>query len=345
MDSKLFFNYDKVDRAGVPFNFIIGGRGTGKTYGALDKVYNWWKYTGGAFLYTRRTEIEVESVADESYNPFKALNADKGYTVSADYTKKVSCGHFYDIDPRIAKETGQESHICGYSSAISVFGRMRGADLSDVDTWVYDEFCGEVNVKRIKGEADLFFNAYETVNRNREVAGKPPVTVYFLSNAVDIATPLLYELGLTDRIAAMQLTGQRVFTDKERGIHVEILGKLGISFEKEKSALYKLTAGTRFYQHAIDNDFAYDNMSNVEKQPLKEYNPTIQLGSLYIYSHKQTDRYYVCRSRAVCPFVYTDDATNTFRRLWGVKFYNLLMSGKCLFSDYSCKKEMLSYWE
>ena len=66
--------------------------------------------------------------------------------------------------------------------ALSTFGNLRGVDFSDVDMIFFDEFVPQKNARPIKAEAEAFFNLYETVNRNRELDGRPPVRVLMLSN-------------------------------------------------------------------------------------------------------------------------------------------------------------------
>lgn len=58
---------------GAPIIFIWGGRGTGKTYGALKHVHQ----TGEEFLYLRRTPQQAELIcASPSMWPWSPLNDD-----------------------------------------------------------------------------------------------------------------------------------------------------------------------------------------------------------------------------------------------------------------------------
>ena len=60
---------------GCPFNFVINGRGTGKTYGALklctvDRPER--------FLYMRRTQVQLELISSEAMSPLKPVAYDCG---------------------------------------------------------------------------------------------------------------------------------------------------------------------------------------------------------------------------------------------------------------------------
>lgn len=336
MDSR-YFTLDKSKKSDMPFNIFIGGRGTGKTFTTLDEAYV-SNTEESRFMYLRRTEVEVSSIADDKYNPFKAVNRIKGYNVQARYVTKNSVGEFYE-----SLESGEERFL-GYASALSTFGKLRGADLCDVDKIVFDEFIKTRAGHPIKDEADLFFNAYETINRNREIEGRKPLKAYLLSNATTLNSPILEELNLITVIERMKRKGQIAYTDKDRGIHIELLDHIQISEEKRETALYKLTKNTTYYAHALDNEFAYDSFENVAKVQLNEYLPWIQIDDLYIYRHKNRLEYYVCKSKGKCQHVFKGDNTPLFKRNFGGRFYQLLIGGYVMFQSFAVKQKIMSYF-
>lgn len=334
-----YFTLDKANRADVPFNFIIGGRGTGKTYRCL-----WHAHDSASsetrFLYMRRTEVEISQIADEKYNPFKALNRKRGWNVQARYTAKNSVGEFYEVI-----ENDIENFL-GYATALSTFGKLRGADLTDVDKWVFDEFIKPSAARPLKDEADLFFNAYETVNRNRELEGKAPVKCYLLSNATTLNNPILFELGLINVIENMKRKGEIAYTDRRRGIHIELLDDSNISKAKADTALYRLTKSTAYADHALNNEFAYDSFENIERVSLNEYRPWIQIADLYIYQHKTRLEFYVSKtSKAKCKEIFVGDSEPLFKRYYGMRFHHLIMGGYVIFQNFAVKQQILSYFE
>ena len=61
MDRKLYLkngylNVPYILHYNVPFIFVVGGRGTGKTYGALKYVLE----SGTPFIYMRRTQSQAD---------------------------------------------------------------------------------------------------------------------------------------------------------------------------------------------------------------------------------------------------------------------------------------------
>ena len=55
---------------GLPFNFLVGGRGTGKTYGALQVGVE----AKIKFMLTRRTQAQIDIVTKNDFSPFKPIN-------------------------------------------------------------------------------------------------------------------------------------------------------------------------------------------------------------------------------------------------------------------------------
>lgn len=335
--SSRYFTLDKAKKVNAPFNIFIGGRGTGKTFTCLDDAYV-TNTEQTRFMYLRRTEVEVSSIADDKYNPYKAVNRIQNYNVQARYITKNSVGEFYE-----PLESGEERFL-GYASALSTFGKLRGADLCDVDKLIFDEFIKTRVAHPLKDEADLFFNAYETINRNRELEGREPCRAYLLSNATTLNSPILEELGLIPVIERMKRKGQLAYTDRDRGIHIELLDNIAVSKEKANTALYKLTKGTAYSSHALDNEFAYDSFENIAKVNLNEYTPWIQLDDLYIYRHKNRLEYYVCYSKGKCQHIFKGDNTPLFKRNFGGRFYQLLIGGYVLFQSFAVKQKILSYF-
>ena len=61
----------------MPFIFVIGGRATGKTYGALKYIIE----SGRKFLFLRRTQSQIDLVGKPDFSPFKSVCRDMGVDV------------------------------------------------------------------------------------------------------------------------------------------------------------------------------------------------------------------------------------------------------------------------
>lgn len=310
---------------GYIFNFIIGGRGIGKTYGLLEYMMK----NGYNFIYLRRSNTEIKVCSREAGNPFKKLNDDLDCYYFIEGSEEISVIRYLDEQ--------ENKHTIGYAAALSTFSNMRGVDFSDIEYIIFDEFVPQNETRKlIKNELEAFLNFYETVNRNRELLGQDPVRVFFLSNAVSIASPILTGLDLTKVIEKMIKKDQRYYYNQDKSIMIHLPFDSEFAAEKGETFLYKLTSGMAFSKHALQNMFAYDSFFNVKSKNIKEYTPVCAYDNMYIYKHKTGPEYYVCYARADCP-VYDADSKDLFRRKYGIKFKTAIIEGRMIFSEYSIK--------
>ena len=203
-----YVNMGAIFDLGLPFNFIVGGRGTGKTYTALKECVE----RNEVFFFLRRTQAQTDLVSKSEFSPFKKLNSDLGWNIKTAPISKNNAAFFQaDADGQV---TGNP---IGYTGALSTMANIRGFDSSEVVRILYDEFIPELHEKPIKNEGAAFLNAYETINRNRELQGQKPVQVVCMANANTMSNALFLELGLVRVADKMLRDGREIFIDKKRG--------------------------------------------------------------------------------------------------------------------------------
>ena len=170
-------------------------------------------------------------------------------------------------------------------------------------------------------------NCYETLNRNRELKGKRPLTVLCLANAFDIANPIFLELGLVGIAEKMKQNGRELYIDRDKSILILLPGSNKIMKQKNETALYKLTEGSEFKAMALNNDFIYNPTENIKSMPLREFNPVVTVGEITIYKHKSKRLYYVSEHRTGNPPSFTTDEIGLKRYIknYGMRFYRLYM--------------------
>lgn len=272
-------------RERLPFLFCVGGRATGKTYGALEDVRQRALDGQGKFAYMRRTQTQADLVRKDELSPFKRLDLDHGYyTRTAVITKQVS--GFYD---------GDEGPLLGYCLALSTMSNTRGMDFSDVTDLVYDEFIPEAHERPITGEADALLNCYETINRNRELQGRQPLLLQCYANANNLANPIFNGLGLVDIARKASEKGKEIWTLPERGIVLLFLDNSPISKAKAGTALYKAAGKSAFSSMSLGNQFKDANDNTIGTAPLQELSPIVAVGDMCVYRHKSTRAWYVNR--------------------------------------------------
>lgn len=315
---------------GITFNFIIGARGVGKTFGFLDVA----QADGIPFMLMRRQQSQTDIINRPDFSPFKAICEKRHINITTESAGKYSARFIKD------------DQVIGYTCALSTISNMRGFDASDVKLLLYDEFVPEVHDRPIKEEGKAFLNAIETIGRNRELDDEKPLQVVCMANAFNIANPIFLELGLVGIAEKMKLKGQEIYINRERSLSIIMPKSDKIIGRKKHTALYKLTDQSSFSDMALKNDFIYNPSDNVEPQVIKEFKPMVTVGEITIYKHKSQRTYYVSEHRSGNPPTYKTDEIELKRYLkqYGyilnrayinnnVKFENILT--KSLFELYT----------
>ena len=267
-----------------PFTLVCGGRGTGKTFTALYETIS----NNVTFMLMRRMQTQVDMINRPEFSPFKALERVHGLHIGLEKISKNNSAIYHQEE--VDGEYECVGQPIGYTAALATLSNMRGFDAADVKRVIFDEFIPERHERPIKNEGTAIYNAYETINRNRELNGETPLQMVFLANSNRLDNPLFMDLRLVTRAEKMLKTGQHVYTDDERGIMLVMFNDSPISERKEKTSLYRLTNGSEFSEMALHNDFNTENTGSVKSRPLKEYNPIVKIGELTIYRHKGAAR-------------------------------------------------------
>lgn len=280
-----------MEDLGAPYTFIVSARGTGKTFSALKYAVEY----DHKFMFMRRTQSAADLISKPAFSPFKALNMKLGWNITVKSLSKYNAAFYRQYADHETGEIDQESEAIGYTCALSTISKMRGFDASDIDMIIYDEFIPEAHEAAIRGEGEALRNAYETINRNRELDGFKPVQMLCLANSNRLDNPIFMDFGLVERVIRMYATHEDTFLDRESGLCVILLQDSPISEKKQETALYKLTGrNSSYYQMAIENRFAGEDTSLVQPQNLIEFTPVVTVGEITIYKHKHRSREYYC---------------------------------------------------
>lgn len=317
-----WFDIAKFENELQAVSIIIGGRGIGKTYSALSYLVQHKK----RFMYMRNTKTQIAESATDFGNPFKRLNKDYGWNLHI-YPEKE---HFNIIDDDTMENIG-------YAAPLSVFKNYRGADLSDVDYILFDEFIesGKLQFDQFK----CFVNMRETVGRNRELLGEAPLVCIMLSNSQSLNNPILVGYDLIGKIEGMLKSGQQKYKQKD---FLVLLPKSEISELKKNTSTYSGLKGSRIYQENIENKFANDSFFGIQKRNIQEYKPLCKIDDMYIYQHKSNGRKYICNTPASnIPEFNSRDNALVFYQYIG-RFMPLEYSrGLVEFSDFTTKSKIM----
>lgn len=322
MSNNIYTNcYNKLWGDNYPlFMFMfIGGRGIGKTFsmlkGALDD--------NKRIIYVRRTQTEIDNCCNDYMNPFKAINKKCNRNVHMKALK----------DSCIIVEDDQ---LIGYACSLKTFGKYRGADFSDVQLILFDEFIQTTPGGKIKNESTYFLNLIETIQRNREFEGDESVKLVLLSNANTINNEIITYFNLGEEIRQLKINNQSIYKDEERGIYLELLENKEVQNLKKETALYKLTKGTNFYDFSLNNEFTDDNFGLVKKIDYRELVPMCAYNDIYFYKHKSKNIIYATK-RKCSTYKYNTDTFKAFKRDFGFMINNYKIRGLILCGDYNIK--------
>lgn len=317
----------------VPFILCVGGRGTGKTYGAFVELLDNYQ----PFIYLRRTASQQELVQQPDFMPLNPVAADRGEIYTAAAVNKYIGAYYHG-------ETADDGKIkpvgapVGYTLALSTISNARSFDMSQCQIILYDECIPEVHERRIKNEDAAILNMYESINRNRELKGQAPIKLVMLANANNYDAAILQAFGLIKTIETMHRRGQSVNIDKRRGVAVVLLQDSPIAGMKSETALYRAVTTGDFARMAIENDFAADSYTDIAAKPLGEYIAVAACGGYCVYRHKSGNGYYMCAHVSGAPELYNNspDGRTALRR----KYYWLwdaYLRHEILFSDVETK--------
>ena len=322
----------------LPFCFCWGGRGIGKTYGALqDSSAQALADPEGRhkFILVRRTQSQVDIISKQDLSPFKRIDLDQNVFTECRPISKFTTGFYRD------------EKLIGYVAALSTFSNLRGFDASDVDNIIFDEFIPENHEKPIRNEADALLNLYETVNRNRELGGQPPVRLACYANSNNIANAIFSGLGLISTVERMERKRREQWELRDRGVLLLNLNNSPISRKKAQTALYRLSGeDTQFGRMALANSFRSDTGSRHGSRNISEYIPQLAVGRLCVYEHKTTGEFYVCDLISGTPQRYGDNKTELARfKAANIWLWREYMNSNIVFRDLETEITFQNYFK
>lgn len=283
-----YVNIPGILKSGLPFIFVTGGRGTGKTYTSLDYV----KRNEIKFMFMRRMQSQIDIINKPQFSPFKPHNRANGWTVISTPVSKYNSAFYNGVENEDGKIIPDGGPL-GYTCALSTVANLRGFDASEVDILIYDEFIPERHERPLKNEGQALLNAYETINRNRELSEGKPLQLLALANANNLANPIFLELGLVSKAEKMRREHKSISIDEKRGIGLFMLDDSPISAQKADTALYRLTGNSDFSRMSLENEFVRNDDSRIVSRKLSAYKPLVTVGEITVYKHRAEHRYYI----------------------------------------------------
>lgn len=280
---KIDYYYDfknDLERAPDAWCYIIfGGRNTGKTYSVLRYATD----HNIKFVYAKRTKEDVKLLCaggskkakdlgvSADFSPFVSLNRDFGWNIRS-YMLNDDIGVFCNADAENQPIKGKDP--IGYIMALSCIAKYKGFDMSYCDWLIIDEFVPKIWERTSRAEGESILELYKTISRDREHRDRPALKMICLANADNASSPLTNVLEVTDDIVSMAAKKEAICYNEKRDIFLHrIIDNENFKEKEKQSRIYKSMAGTRWASMALENDFGYNDFSQVQKISLKHYRP------------------------------------------------------------------------
>ena len=320
-----------------PFIFnkiiMVGSRGTGKSFGVLDElsINHSEKY-----FYIRTQVSELDLMKDPELNPYNALNRLRGTDFEIVKGANNTTRSLISGDKRVAM-----------LGALANMSKVRGMDAFEYKALFYDEFIPEPHVRKLKKQGTAIKALFETLNRNRELEGEPPMRLIMCANSDDLNNDVLITYDVLDDLLEMRDRGLEVKDFPERGLRLVYTLFSPIAKAKAQTANYKGQEGSDYNRMALDNEFTGYYRGNLKSQDLKNYKPVVSITGLCIYRSKTDKTYYVTRHMSgEFPEIYggTDFERGRFQR----KYFKLLDTyyRKLIkFESAGCEIAFINLWE
>jgi Podovirus DNA encapsidation protein (Gp16). len=287
-----YYNFDKIYSMNGSYNFLIGARGLGKTYGKKVKDIKAAITKGDEFIYLRRYKEELATAKRSFF---------------ADILEE-----FPDYDFRAEGNTAQYSHIrlrdekkrpwikMGYFMALSTAQSQKSVSFPKVKSIIFDEFIIEKGMTHyLPSEAEAFTNFFNTVDRSKD-----KTRAWFLANSATIENPYFLKYDIEPKAEQewiKKFDGFIVchFADSEefkKGVYETKFGK----FIAESDPSYAA--------YAVGNEFR-DNNGNLVKIKSAEARYMFSLetvsGIFSVWIDWDTREYYIQAKRPKVELLFT----------------------------------------
>lgn len=220
-----YFDINEVLSYNKLFNFIVGPRGNGKTYGALKYVVNRFRKTGEEFIYLRRFKTEIKKV-NTLFSPL------------------INNEH-WNIEEK-NKKFFFEGQYMGFAHALTQSVVQASVSTPNVQTIIFDEFAmKEGTYHYLHNEVeDYLLHFWNTVDRFRGCK------IIFISNAYSIINPYFSYFDI-------DFNNSNVWTNEDI-IAMKVDSKEYVT-EISKTRSGRLLSQTNYGKFALDNVFKLDN--------------------------------------------------------------------------------------
>lgn len=277
-----YYNYARLWSYNAVYNFLVGGRGLGKTYGAKKAAIAANIKRGEEFVYVRRFDSELKPARRTFFADVEVEFPDWDFRIEGGIAQKSPVAD--------REEKKRQWTVVGYFIALSKGQTQKSVSFPKVTLIIFDEFIIEkTNVTYLPNEADIFNNLYNTVDRNQD-----KTRVLFLANSVSIMNPYFLEYEIRpDKLGE--------FSTSHGGfIFCHFPDSEAFASSVYQTRFGKFIKGTAYADYAVGSKFEDANDSLIsEKPPTAKYKYTLETkhGTFSLWHDSDSRRYYAQKKR------------------------------------------------
>lgn len=180
-----YYDFGPILSRNAVYNFVVGARGVGKTYGAKRKAIRDFVNKGDQFVYLRRYNTELKSVK----NTFIA-------DILHEFPTMVFKLQGDELQTRTSGDDKAPWKTMCYFVALSKSQQKKSVSYPLVKTIIFDEFIIDRGVIHyMANEVKAFNDFYSTVDRYKD-----KTRVFFLANSVSIMNPYFIDWNITPKL-------------------------------------------------------------------------------------------------------------------------------------------------
>lgn len=248
-------------------NFIIGGRGIGKTFALKKYLLKRFIEKGHQFIYLRRNKSELDRIDKDKFFTTELLKQvfDNFEIIASDASKIHTRIEFKasnmkeDVNTLIISSTKiiLNGKIICYLKSLSTWVDLKGSEYDEVMYIMYDEVLIDPtsNKRYLNNEVEALLNFIFSVFRRRNNCH-----AYLLSNAGNFNNPYFAFLKFYED------KNKRFYNLKQYATLIEFPPHEPFSNEEEKqNGFFKLLSKSSIYDSVVNNEFQIKNDKNISK--------------------------------------------------------------------------------
>lgn len=289
-----YYSFNRILSFNATYNFIVGGRGLGKTFGAKERAIKDYIKHGDQFIYVRRYKGELTN----SKNTFFA---DVAYKFP-NFQFRVNGAEAQIARADAGPKDKNAWQTIGYFVALSTGQSQKSVSFPRVRTIIFDEFIIEKGaIHYLPDESTIFNNFYSTVDRWQD-----KTRVFFLANSVSIMNPYFMKYEIEPDKA-----DDSGFIRKADGfiaVHFPDSKMFAMSVFNTKFGKFIANSDEEYADYAVGNTFADNNDGLISPKDSKaRYRYTIETkqGMFSVWYNLFTQEYTIQESLPKQQIIFT----------------------------------------